>query len=119
MRIISERLNQPNYNHELSISSWNARKRAITDALPVLLEKLGADGVRLVEDGLLAFNEPALWLKAEEIMATSFHDGHKVAFHFESALKLLTQNPEKLAPSKLSIGEGHLSLFRLYSISGD
>ena len=119
LRIISERLNQPNYNHELSISSWNARKRAITDALPVLLEKLGADGVRLVEDGLLAFNEPALWLKAEEIMATSFHDGHKVAFHFESALKLLTQNPEKLAPSKLSIGERHLSLFRLYSISGD
>jgi len=119
LKTISERLNQSNYNHELSVSNWNARKKAIINALPVLLENLGADAVHLVEDGLLAFNEPTFWLKAEEIMATKFHNGHKLAFHFESAFKLLTQKPETLAPSKLSIGEKHLSLFRLYSISGD
>ena len=119
LKTISVRLSQCDCNNELSVSNWNARKKAISDALPVLLENLGTDAIHLVEDGLLAFNDLTFWLKAEEVMATKFHNGHKLAFHFESAIKLLTQKPETLAPSKINIGEKHISLFRLYHISGD
>jgi hypothetical protein len=116
---MEELMTHSDFKGVISESHWSTRKKVIRSTFPVLFNNLGADAARLVNEGLFAFNDLELWLKAEEIMANNLVNGHKVAFHFEKALKTLAKEPTKLSPSKLTYDGMDISLFRLYFISSN